>query len=88
VAGQRDIEPRCRAALARRIPEDLPAIEKILQAFPPPSPSELTQPTREKAVVAERISLAERRLPRAGRRRPRGSAGKKAAANRNTRRRR
>jgi CHAT domain-containing protein len=36
VAGQRDIEPRCRAILEREIPDDLPAIEQLLRVFPVP----------------------------------------------------
>jgi hypothetical protein len=36
VAGQRDIEPRCRAQLEKKIPNQLPAIEQLLKVFPTP----------------------------------------------------
>jgi len=34
LAGQRNLEPKCRQQLKQRIPEDLPAIEALLNAFP------------------------------------------------------
>jgi CHAT domain-containing protein len=38
VAGQRDIDPRCRALLKKKIPNELPAIEQLLKVFPAPNP--------------------------------------------------
>ena len=34
LAGQRNLEPKCRQQLKQKIPEDLPAIEALLNAFP------------------------------------------------------
>jgi hypothetical protein len=34
LAGQRNLERKCRQQLKQRIPEDLPAIEALLNAFP------------------------------------------------------
>jgi CHAT domain-containing protein len=75
IAGQRNIEPKCRAALQKKIPHDLTAIEQILQAFPKLSLDELAARPRTTPIVASGVPAQEPRSQppsaRARSRRPR-----------------
>jgi hypothetical protein len=66
VAGQRKIEPRCREQLNKKIPKELPAIEKLLNAFPPPSVD-----TTAKTRPSKRTSAVRRRKATGGQKRRR-----------------